>query len=532
MTSVKISSIPRLPLTENTDFFYSRDGYKFNYFDNVWIISKNIKIALEWIATSLDPNLHESYKRVLLHYVQNYAAGYAKAINHYTKLFITFCNDSDGKSLSLVSGHQVINYYSSLSLNKKHNIAQVLTFLKKWHEFGYKGISADVSDSIKNLRVKSAEKGKAVRVLCPFEGPLSDLEYEGVYSGLLREFEKRNINLEEMVVAKLCLATGRRPIQIAHLKIKDYLGVTIVDGNEFCLLRIPKVKQRTTWRTEFSDYALSPDLGELLKSYISDLKFRVSTLKLEPQIDTDLLPLFPFWKKLENFIEQNSCSIINKSLESEFFHLESQQIGNILEKAISRIGLISERTGEQIKIFPLRLRRTLASRAAREGYGVLIIARLLDHSDTQSAHIYTENTPEHLTSIDKAMAMQLAPLAQAFSGTLVTHEQHAKRGDELSSRIRVRDTGEGVGTCGTHSFCSALAPIACYTCYHFQPWLDGPHETVLESLIGKRKDILEKTQDNTIASVNDRTIFAVTEVVELCNKRKASLNSSLIEVNY
>lgn len=86
------------------------------------------------------------------------------------------------------------------------------------------------------------------------------------------------------------------------------------------------------------------------------------------------------------------------------------------------------------------------------GMIVLIIARLLDHADTQSAHVYTENTPEHLTSIDKAMAMQLAPIAQAFAGKLVIHEKYAKRGSELSSRIKSRDSGDGVGTCGTHSF--------------------------------------------------------------------------------
>ncbi len=238
-----------------------------------------------------------------------------------------------------------------------------------------------------------------------------------------------------------------------------------------------------------------------------------------------MLPLFPSWEKIDIHIKENGCSSVNEYLETDLFHATADHLRDILNKVVSHIGLVSERTGEPIKIFPLRLRRTLASRAAREGYGLLIIARLLDHADTQSAHIYTENTPEHLTSLDKALAMQLAPIAQAFAGTLVIHEKYANRGNEISSRIMNRDTGEGVGTCGTHSFCSALAPIACYTCYHFQPWLDGPHEAILESLIAKRKEILARTQDKTIASVNDRTIFAVSQVVELCNERKLALKN-------
>ncbi len=39
------------------------------------------------------------------------SAGYAKAINHYTKLFFQFCANADGRLISLVSGRHVINYY-------------------------------------------------------------------------------------------------------------------------------------------------------------------------------------------------------------------------------------------------------------------------------------------------------------------------------------------------------------------------------------------------------------------------------------
>lgn len=54
-----------------------------------------------------------------------------------------------------------------------------------------------------------------------------------------------------MVHVSLLLATGRRVTQIAHLKTKDYIGATTVDDNQFHLLRIPKIKQRTLWRDDF-----------------------------------------------------------------------------------------------------------------------------------------------------------------------------------------------------------------------------------------------------------------------------------------
>ena len=74
-----------------------------------------------------------------------------------------------------------------------------------------------------------------------------------------------------------------------------------------------------------------------------------------------------------------------------------------------------------------------------------------------------------------------------------------------------------LGTCGSYGFCGALAPIACYTCNHFQPWLDGPHEAVLDGLIYDRDKVLEKTEDRKIASVNDRLILAVSDVVGRCS---------------
>ncbi|MCY1306699.1 hypothetical protein D9M70_565720 [compost metagenome] len=59
--------------------------------------------------------------------------------------------------------------------------------------------------------------------------------------------------------------------------------------------------------------------------------------------------------------------------------------------------------------------------------------------------------------------------------------------------------------------------MACYTCKYFQPWLDGPHEAVLDRLILERDRVLEQTQDRKIAAVNDRLILAVSEVINRCN---------------
>ncbi|HDT4268089.1 TPA: recombinase, partial [Escherichia coli] len=155
--------------------------------------------------------------------------------------------------------------------------------------------------------------------------------------------------------------------------------------------------------------------------------------------------------------------------------------------------------------------------------GELVIAELLDHADTQNAGVYIKNIPEHVKKLDEAVGFQLAPYAQAFVGALVDSERDAHRGNDPTSRIRT-EMGQGVGTCGEHGFCGANVPIPCYTCMHFQPWLDGPHEDVYQGLLNERERVKEITGDIQIAAVLDRSIIALADVIMRCAKRREELS--------
>jgi len=184
-----------------------------------------------------------------------------------------------------------------------------------------------------------------------------------------------------------------------------------------------------------------------------------------------------------------------------------------------QLDVYSERTGKRLNLSTRRFRYTLGSNIAREGKGELIIAEALDHSDTQNVGVYVKNLPDVVERIDRAVALELAPLAQAFQGVLIESETEAERGDDKSSRIGNAEVN--VGNCGSYGFCGAMAPIACYTCRHFQPWVDGPHEIILDELIDKRDQVLRNTQDIKVASSNDRLILAVAQVIRRCNAKKA-----------
>ncbi|WGU38234.1 tyrosine-type recombinase/integrase [Phenylobacterium sp. NIBR 498073] len=143
-----------------------------------------------------------------------------------------------------------------------------------------------------------------------------------------------------------------------------------------------------------------------------------------------------------------------------------------------------------------------------------LVSTYILHSDTQNAKVYVEATSDIIDRLDKALALKLAPLAQAFTGHFISAEELRKAPGGV---VRGGAQAPPLGACGQQAFCGFAAPIACYTCRQFRPWRDGPHAAVLERLIRERER-LQSTTDSRIASVNDRTILAVAEVVRLCEE--------------
>jgi hypothetical protein len=321
------------------------------------------------------------------------------------------------------------------------------------------------------------------------------------------------IELTDTCYAMISSMTGRRPAQVTALKLKDLFQV----GDRY-LVNFPRSKQRhSMWRGSFSKFQIVEDLWHLLQKQAAYVQ-AVFESCVEEVISRDLmleLPLFPNIKKYD----------ANKSLKSQlsgdYLHARTGQVNHALTRVGYLIGVVSERTGAMININPYRFRYTLGTNLARNGNGEYVIAEALDHSDTQNAGVYVRNIPEIVERIDKAVALQLAPLAQAFQGVLVVNETKARRGYDRSSRIC--SVGGSVGTCGSYGFCGALAPIGCYTCSHFQPWLDGPHELILDQLIAERDSVLASTGDLKIASVNDRLILAVSDVCARCKAMRSDL---------
>jgi integrase len=479
----------------------TRSGVAFSPAEDVWKYRDGVKtIRLGFDAVSAPDSIRESFKRVLTWYAEN------ESPSHVINLFSRFKHFASAIGLmeDPITSIHLINYRSMLTVRNEWYVGALSGLFKRWHAMCVPGISDDATEYLRKIRIKGNRKGEAVQTMDPLKGRFTDVELEGVRSALQTAYVSGVVDKGAYVLALMFIALGPRPVQLASLKVCD-LEVCTTQTDTSYFLRVPRAKKREPMaRSSFKRRPLIRKLGELLHEYAEEVRQSFAGI-LD---DASHAPMFPARRRRDieppGFVYHRTSTAL-----SHWFHIT---IGNLL--------VHSERTGERLHLNPTRFRRTLASRAADEGHGEFVIADMLDHEDTQNVGPYVEASQGMMERIDRAVALRLAPLAQAFAGKIIADEVQAQRAGDPTSRIREpRCHDSPVGNCGQFGFCGLLAPVACYTCRSFEPWLDGPHEAVLEYLIAERDRFLAHT-DKRIAAVNDRTILAVAEVVRRCSELK------------
>ena len=493
-------------------------GHEFSSSDDVWKLSKDYSLNIDRLIGLTPEGLKAQLRDVMVFFCERYSAGYVKSINI---ALINYFRETKSESFNDVA---FINLRSSSRVGEQ-NVSTLRSFLRQWYKLGYDGVPRNLIDMLDSWRIKGNARGERVKRLDPTQGPFSDLELEAFNDGAVAAYETGGIDIEDLAIALLISNTGRRPVQLTHMKLCDIWSSESEGSNVRYFLNIPRAKQGLGFREAFRTFEITKELWAVLSAQKRSVERWY--IQLGGRIEQALLarlPLFPGRRTLENKVGSPTLSVC---LETDELHMRSGYITQVLKRVGEASELYSHRTEEELHIFATRFRYTIGTRGAREGLNRYVIAELLDHSDIQHVDTYTLNVPEHVKRIDEAMAYQLIPIAQAFAGVLVKSEGDALRGYDLNSRVRTSEFG--CGTCGHHGFCGALAPIACYTCIHFQAWLDAPHEEVLRGLLAERADIVKLTGDLAIAAINDRTIFAVAEVVKRCEAKRSEVNADKVE---
>lgn len=500
--------LPEVARTLSGVEFYP-NSERWAYRDSSATISLNFLLL-----ANITKELKNSVKAVLIWYAENMSASHLKNMFAHLERYFRVVGAGRNERFLEINSHDLINYRATLSKRDSWYLGSLSGMLQKWYELGYPGVTGDAVALLKQLRIAGNQKGEAVLTMDPELGPFTDIEFQSIQAGLDRARSEGAITVERYLLVYLYMLLGQRSIQYAALKVCDIGMNCAQDGTPVYMLRIPRAKQPGQLsRTEFKERVLIPKIGRLLVEHANTIRSEY----IDRLSDPAEAPLFPaVWTRTNQ----------PKGFK---FHRTASSLANTLGRAVNNLSVISERTGERLHITATRFRRTMGTRAAVEGHGELVIAELLDHSDTQNVGVYVEAVPNIVARIDRALAMQLAPLAQAFAGVLIGEESEASRAGDPNSRIcdpRLDASMKPMGNCGKYGFCGSLAPIACYTCSNFQPWLDGPHEAFLAHLISERER-LQSESDIRIASINDRTILAVAEVVRQCEEIRENSGEAL-----
>lgn len=498
--------------------FTSFKGYEFSIDDQKWVLDINKTIDISRVR-NYEFSVQSEIVMTLAHFAKYSSSSHTANMCEYIGKY----SDITGEDHFSIKG--LLNYKNFYSSKKdEYKVAMLRVFLKKLYDLGYASVDDEIYDLIDSWRLSGNEKGTAVLSLDPDEGPFSPFEFQAIISRTNEYLAENKISYYEAALIRVFCATGRRPIQISGLKVKDlYVSdkYNFNDKNAVHILNIPRAKIRgaSGFRFAFSEVGIRESIAKILFEHIQILK-----QKLTKQIKQELseqefaeLPLFYDFEKLVN-LDWGNQNEISEILTKEIIHMPTNGLTQILKNAIQKLGIRSRETGKPIYVTAYRFRYTLGTNAARQKAGVNVIAKLLDHHDTQNAHCYVQSVPEIAQQISSIMDENLRKYADAFQGRVVKDEIEAQSQIKDANRISCVEQDCDVGSCGTHQYCRDHAPIACYLCSKFMPWANAPHHLVLEQLIKERDDLIAMGCSLEVAAVNDRAIIAVQQVIAACKE--------------
>lgn len=493
----------------------SKDGYTFDSSENYWRLNKDVQLSLV-LPGAADVGTAAGFRATLLRYAEEASARHAR--NMETR-FKRYLRDTGA---SRVTATDLINWRASLGADEQWQLGGLKGFLLAWHDYGFEGVSKEVADLLLGWRIQGNEKGAAVASGCPESGPYTDLEMAALLDWANLAVARRNIAFEDYAYLLTLAMTARRPVQIAALRGRDLVRES-GKGAPLFRLNIPRAKQRgLAFRSAFRSLPILEDLNLVLRQQHRESVNAVSAaigLELEPALASEV-PIFLNRERLKEVGDVDELRDLLMGRAPDRLHAMTASLDSALQRCAKATTARSERTGEFIRLSATRFRHTRGTKLRREGFGAFIIAELLDHSDIQNVKVYTENTAQEAVVINELVGAQLAPFAQACLGRLVHSEREAIRGDDPRSRVP-NDRQHAVGTCGNYGFC-ASGYRACYTCYHFQPWVNGPHEEVLTDLYAEKERTRSAGCAAVIVNANDQLILAVEHCVAMCKEARGS----------
>lgn len=483
----------------------TRGGVVFNPNDEVWAwFDGPFRLHLDFAKVNLTAAVPvESLKYALMVIAKRSSPSHVKNLFVIFQHFLT--RRKSPSQLTSITVEEVSNYAAQLEHRQRGNLGKLNALIQTWRALCLPGVSEDCADYLREKRKPGNDKGRAVRTWDPVGGPYTEEEFSALHKAVEAAYGQDELPLWAMLIHRLLFSTGARTAQLASLKIKD-VNLTQFIGT----IALPLAKTREQHsRASFKVFEVASQTSRYLRIWINELRSRGYG---------DEGALFP------DLMVMKLGPVANVRDENDPFygHCTTETLGRVFLVALQPHAPPTERLDfKPIPISPRRYRYTFGTRLGEEGASLAVIADQLTHTDMQNALVYTANSAKSLQQVNKALDLTLAPLALAFRGRLIEGAEQATSKDVSESRIiDFRISEQTIGSCTSCArSCGLSVPVACYTCFKFEPWLDAPHEEVLEYLLAQREEAAKQPRH---AAINDDAIRAVQQVIAECEEARES----------
>lgn len=474
-------------------------------------------LTMDWRDVRIpNSSILDATRSYVRHLIRNYSVGETK--NNWSALqrvwdcpsFQRLCRDRQGISFDALSDVKYL--FSDHERYRFH-------FVRKWYRWccsqGYASFLPEVALRLDELIIGGNVKGEAVLSVDPEKGPLSDVEIVALINALGAARLTGKLSLKEQVAIWLCIALGQNSGPLSLLREEDFEELTMPGSSSAVWqIKVPRHKKGDpVERRQFRTRKLNGFIAGLIKELISENRSAAGT-----SYNSYAAPLLRRETPRVDISEDSP-------IRDYRYHYQSSALTELVARAVAELAVISPRTGRRLQATVRRFRYTYATRLVREGASSLVVADALDHTDLQNIQVYFDIKSDIVPKLDRTLALELGPIAQAFLGQIVRGETDAVRGGRRDSRVYHADKKtrslDPLGTCGSFSFCNLFAPIACYTCFRFQPWMDAPHDKALQALLDARQQRIDAGLDDRMVTIFDNTIFAIADVIhriDLCRE--------------
>lgn len=260
---MKVNSLKSLKVGKSVSF----NGYEFDIYSDIWQLNINKYLNVRFVV-EFDPLIQDEIRDTLVYFAET------KSAYHAFNVCLAIKNYFDKTGFRVINEQGLLTYKSIYSdRSEEYRLGVLRVFLKQLYFLEFDAVSDQLFELMNSWSLSGNDKGIAVLSLDPEEGPYSDLEFKAIKNGLDNKYAESVINAEEYSLAQLFAATGRRPIQIASLKVGDFRIDTETLGEPVCMLSIPKAKIRGRgFRAGFTDFALIESIGQVLIIHIDNIK--------------------------------------------------------------------------------------------------------------------------------------------------------------------------------------------------------------------------------------------------------------------